>query len=154
MSVEGNVYAAGQTDRRTDGQPLPAIALERELWRIPGHFISEGSPEVCQQEGPLETPKCSGGDSRAIPFTFRDASSHLLRGRAGEDAALASGRKVTVHHESVSGAALVRVDPVFAWKEEGSNHTLTAGAVWGLGPSHGGLPTASQDKVSPKLVCL
>lgn len=35
----------------------------------------------------------------------------------GEDAALATCCEVTVHFERVSGAALVRINPVFTWKE-------------------------------------
>ncbi len=55
---------------------------------------------------------CSSQENISYPFTL------FIR----EDAALSTCCEVTVHFESVSGAALVRINPVFTWKQRNKGH--------------------------------
>lgn len=84
-------------------------------------------------------PARAGGDR---------AGTHPFGLLIGEDARGPSGREVAVDFEGVPGAALVRVHPVFTWREGGRcvragpgrfqeqprrlRSAVTAGPVWGL----------------------
>lgn len=78
------------------------------------------------------------------------APTHRLKLLLREEAGLAAGREVAEDAEGVAGAALVGVDPVFAWAGRTDGQTEGLGEAGGAGP----LPPKLGGGVVPKLTVL